>query len=191
MYNIISKFLSYERTKTKILQKDEKEMFKNIGSKIKNVAQFFTWVGIIISIVVFLMLISKGSDESIGMGFIILIIGCFGSWLSSLVLYGFGQLVENSDIIAQKSSRPHLTLTEVNKDSYKKDPYYQVSDKDERTFEQVVDDSNLTYEQKNKIKELKDWLNDDIIDVTNFCQRLRQVASNQPTELINKLISKL
>ncbi len=180
--------MSYDRTNINILRKEEK-MFKNIGSKIKNVAEFFTWIGIIVSIIVFLISISMGSDESIAIGFIILIIGCLGSWLSSLVLYGFGQLVENSDVMAGK--RTSSRLSEVNENSYKNDPYYKASEPDERTFEQVVENANLSNEQKNRIKELRKLLDDDLIDLTDCCKRIRQIAQNQPEEFIIKLIAKL
>lgn len=71
------------------LQKVEgKEMFDNIGGKIKIVAQFITWLGIVASIIGFFIL--SMNDDSVMLAFIVLIAGCIGSWLSSLTLYGFG-----------------------------------------------------------------------------------------------------
>ena len=164
-------------------------MFNNIGEKIKVVAQFITWLGIIASVLICLVLASTGGDESIGLGCVFLIVGCIGSWLSSLLLYGFGQLIENSDIIASKynSSR----LSEADENAYKNDPDYKSTKKDERTFEQIVESSNLSNEQKKQINDLKEWLDGDLIDVTDCCKRIRQIASNQPEEIITKIISKL
>lgn len=65
-------------------------MFDNIGGKIKGFAKIIAWLGIILSVIFGLLSIEEG-------GIMIMIIGSVSSWLGSLVLYGFGQLVENSD----------------------------------------------------------------------------------------------
>jgi len=70
-------------------------MFDNIGGKIKTLAQVEAWVGIIGSILIGLFLIFI-NENYITTGFIILIIGPLGAWLSSLILYGYGELIENS-----------------------------------------------------------------------------------------------
>lgn len=171
-------------------------MYENVGGKIKGVAKTFTVIGIIISVLLFIVLMipageaaEEGSEAALILPFVVLIIGCIISWLSSLVLYGFGQLVENSDIIAGK--RNYSRLSEVNEDSYKNDPYYKASEPDERTFEQVLEDSNLSNEQKKRIKELREWLDDDLIDLTDCCKRIRKITSDQPEEIIVKIIAKL
>lgn len=75
-------------------------MFNNVGKTIKGLASVLTWLGIIVSFVVFLILISI--DEGfIGQAVIVLIVGALVSWLSSLTLYGFGELVDNSKAIAE------------------------------------------------------------------------------------------
>ena len=76
-------------------------MFDNVGSKIKALASFFCWGGIIASIIGGIILI--GLDEDlIFAGFAVIVIGSLLSWISSFVLYGFGELVANSAIIAGK-----------------------------------------------------------------------------------------
>lgn len=70
-------------------------MFNNIGSKIKGLASFFTWIGIIASLVIGLNML--GHENTRGAGISIMILGSLLSWVMSFVLYGFGQLVENSD----------------------------------------------------------------------------------------------
>lgn len=79
-------------------------MFRNIGAKIKGIAQFITWIGIIPTIVLFCILASSGEGRFVAIGFVILIIGVIISWLSSILLYAFGHLVENSDTIAENST---------------------------------------------------------------------------------------
>lgn len=76
-------------------------MFDNVGSKIKGLASFFCWGGIIASIIGGIILI--GLDEDlIFVGIAVIVIGSLLSWISSFVLYGFGELVANSAIIAGK-----------------------------------------------------------------------------------------
>lgn len=88
-------------------------MFNNVGSKIKTLAKVCTWIGIIFSCLYGLVLIIMslaninymGGAAVLGifLGLIIAALGWLISWLSNLKLYGFGQLVENSDIIARNT----------------------------------------------------------------------------------------
>ena len=91
-------------------------MFSNIGRKIKVLAKVFCWLGIIGSIVIGVLMISgssyftaisgnlgddvaafaAGSPGAFG-GIIFIIIGSLVSWISSFALYGFGELVDNSE----------------------------------------------------------------------------------------------
>ena len=88
-------------------------MFDNIGHKIKMLAKVLCWVGIIFSVAVGILFIRSGRPEdgkisAVGMimtliGFSILVGGSLFSWVGSFVLYGFGQLVENSDALVSRS----------------------------------------------------------------------------------------
>ena len=74
-------------------------MFKNIGAKIKGmvVATFILEaIGVIIGGA---FLLKDGNPY----GWVVLIVGLLVAWLSNLLTYGFGQLVENSDIIAENT----------------------------------------------------------------------------------------
>ncbi len=75
-------------------------MFDNIGKKIKNLAATCAWIGIIGSIVLGIAIISEGSDDEAIIGILTAGVGALVSWVSSFCLYGFGQLIENTDIIA-------------------------------------------------------------------------------------------
>lgn len=83
-------------------------IFNNIASKIKGLAYISTILGIIISVICGLTMILSGEDALVFTGIIIAILGCLLSWISSFILYGFGQLVENSDnllALSKKSSQ--------------------------------------------------------------------------------------
>lgn len=83
---------------------EEKGMFANVGGKIKAVAQVVTWIGIIGSVIGGIALISTNFI----VGLLTAGVGSLLSWVSALALYGFGELVENSDIstnLAVKADR--------------------------------------------------------------------------------------
>lgn len=85
-------------------------MFDNIGGKIKVVAQVVCWIGIITSVISGIVTF----EESVLLGFLIMIVGSFISWISSFTLYGFGELIEATcetrdmtyEIIHRKGSVP-------------------------------------------------------------------------------------
>ncbi|MBQ9867741.1 MAG: hypothetical protein IJM34_12055 [Lachnospiraceae bacterium] len=89
-------------------------MFDEVGSKIKTVAKISCWIGIVSAIFIGFLVMSFindfidgiGRDEnSLGtiVGLVIIVVGSFVSWLLSLCVYGFGELVDNSSIIAKNS----------------------------------------------------------------------------------------
>ena len=73
-------------------------MFNNIGGKIKTLAQIVCWIGIIASFIYGFIIMFQGNGTFI-MGSFILIFGSLFSWVGSFMTYGFGQLIENSDIL--------------------------------------------------------------------------------------------
>ena len=81
-------------------------MFKNIGAKIKKIAEIYTILGIVVSVI---WGITTMAISGIG-GLLVIVIGCLASWIGSFLLYGFGQLVENSDKLVK-------ALSEKNKES--------------------------------------------------------------------------
>ena len=74
-------------------------MFNNIGKKLKVVAVVFCWIGIVASVVFGIILIDD-YDEVVGA--VTLVVGVLSSWIGSFALYGFGQLVENSDLQTER-----------------------------------------------------------------------------------------
>ena len=79
-------------------------MFNNIGSKIKTIAVvFFTleMIGVIISALASLF---AGGAEGFIIGVIIFVVGFMCAYLSVMLIYAFGELVENSAIIASNTS---------------------------------------------------------------------------------------
>ena len=93
-------------------------MFNNIGGQIKVIARVLFWLGILGSFGLafyFLYVFGNamnvfGGDGSIAIVIFVAIafIGVLTSWISTTFLYGFGQLVENSDKLVE--------LNKTNKD---------------------------------------------------------------------------
>lgn len=86
-------------------EETESGMFSNIGKKIKVYAQVLTWIGIIGFTVWGLMICFSEGELSFVRGIVIAVSGSLGSWLSCLCLYGFGQLVDNSDKLVRLLSK--------------------------------------------------------------------------------------
>lgn len=81
-------------------------MFNNIGVKIKNLAYGFFVLGIVGSVCGAVVLFCNGRDMVIA-GIAVLVGGVILSLLWSFCLYGFGQLIENTDIlVVQGEERP-------------------------------------------------------------------------------------
>ena len=79
-------------------------MFRNIGKKIKIFAMVLTGIGIAascISGIAVMFFLSRYSVQVVP-GLLIIIFGSFFSWLSSFFMYGFGQLIDNTDILVQQ-----------------------------------------------------------------------------------------
>lgn len=85
-------------------------MYSNIGKKIQKLAAACAILGMIASIAIGSVLIKMsdggyyfGTNETLlTIGIVVIIVGSLLSWVLSFVLYGFGRLVENSDIIARQ-----------------------------------------------------------------------------------------
>ena len=89
-------------------------MFEDIGAKIKAVTKVFCWFSIIVSVIsAFVMFYMAGESYRTeccynGMGWVFLIVLPLGSWLTSLFVYGFGELIEKTTEIAENTAYGNL-----------------------------------------------------------------------------------
>lgn len=83
-------------------------MFNKIGRKIKEIVKFFAAFGIIVSIIIGISIPFVFGENFIILGVCVIGIGSLISYVNSLVLYAFGELVDNiNDIhfkVCDKSS---------------------------------------------------------------------------------------
>lgn len=80
-------------------------MFSNIGGKIKTLAMVLTCIGIIASVSAGISMLATGDEDLVLIGILIAAFGSIVSWVSSFVLYGFGQLIENTDELVKNSKK--------------------------------------------------------------------------------------
>lgn len=88
-------------------------MFNNIGKKIKKVAELVTTIGIIIFVIIGIAIMAVGlygaienDDASSGVVYVLVgisvaVIGSLISWLMSFILYGYGELIDETSRIAK------------------------------------------------------------------------------------------
>lgn len=91
-------------------------MFRNIGDKIKIVAEVSCWLGIVGSVLYGIIIAGRIEDSillSLLIGVLIMGLGSLLSWIGSFVLYGFGQLIENSDILVEKADRIEKSVIQM------------------------------------------------------------------------------
>ena len=100
-------------------------MYRNVGDKIKIVAETICWLGIVGSVVYGFYVMFNDIENAdvvllqilIGLG--IMIVGSLSSWIGSFVLYGFGQLIENSDIIVEETVKIEKLTVQIRNSSVK------------------------------------------------------------------------
>ena len=120
-------------------------MFNNIGGKIKILASFVAWLGIIGSIIggaiTFLSLNDSYYTEDFAwIGIIVAIVGAVASWIGSFWLYGFGELIEQTG--------------EINTN---------------------ISDSKAETELNAKIQKLKQWKDQGLITDAEFIQKINSL----------------
>ena len=79
-------------------------MYDNIGEKVKGLAKAIFAVEAIAAVITGFSLMT-GGKYWILVGLLVMILGSIIAWVSSWLLYAFGQRVQNSDIIAAEYNR--------------------------------------------------------------------------------------
>lgn len=128
-------------------------MFDNIGGKIKTVVKTTCIVEIISCVITGVVLLV---NEQTWQGFSVMFGGSILAWISSFYMYGFGQLVENSDIIAKQCGRQN--------------------EKHEKYVQKKKETEVKAHTQKAKVKIKDDNVDDEaFIDIT--CPHCKEMLS--------------
>ncbi len=89
-------------------------MFNDIGGKIKGLAAVVCWFGIFGSIIAAIAFFVKANDTWSNeefytmLGFVFLFAGPLFSWISSLFIYGFGELIDKTKQIYMQVADPNI-----------------------------------------------------------------------------------
>ena len=78
--------------------------YDNIGGKIKGWAKWIFAIEAIAAVISGFVLMAQDEDMIL-IGLLVVVFGPIVAWISSWLLYGYGQLIENSDIIAEEYNR--------------------------------------------------------------------------------------
>ena len=126
-------------------------MFDNIGKKIKSLAETISYIGIAASVIFsILFMLADASLESIFLGLFYLIAGAVASWIGSFLLYGFGQLIENTDILVKK---------------FADEPTKNPKDNDEYTYS--TPQQNINYKQPSWEQTISELSTEELINRIN------------------------
>ena len=88
--------------------KDTNEkVFGNSGGKIKTLAGFVAWGGVIVFVICGILLMANGAFQS---GLTVMLAGAVSSLVCALTLYGFGELIESNKEIVRllKQANTHV-----------------------------------------------------------------------------------
>ena len=130
-------------------------MFDRIGEKIEIMAKTIFWLGALLSGIIGLLFISLASETDAPIfgfiGLFVVGIGCAISYASVIKLYGFGEIIKNTTIIAE-------ALTENTVSSNSSVPYIQRSNHSNSNIARVLDnvynsgskDGKVEYKEKCK-----------------------------------------
>jgi len=88
-------------------------MFDNIGDKIKVLAKVMFFLELITALIMGFALMF-GEGETGGVGLIVFFVGPIVAWISSALLYGFGELIDKTCDIAE-NTRKYEILSRISK----------------------------------------------------------------------------
>ena len=79
-------------------------MYENIGGKIKGLAQTLCIIEAAVAMIYGLVLMGQDDDLAV-LGFLVMVLGSLFAWISSWLLYGFGELIEKTSEIASNTRK--------------------------------------------------------------------------------------
>ena len=104
-------------------------MYNNVGQKIKCVAVVIAWIGIILGVISGIWVMTV--YDSVVSGLLYILLAALFSWLGSLTLYGFGELICNAawsyQLLYQMQYNSHNVVTAPSRElhNYEKVPTWQ------------------------------------------------------------------
>ncbi len=129
-------------------------MFNDCGEKIKTVAKILCWVGVITSIILAIVMFAKAGaswrteDLFKGLGWLFLIVGPIISVINGLLMYGFGELIENTASLDTYTK----SIYEISKNSANANE----TDDNVSEIKKLLADGTISEEEYNKLASKKE-----------------------------------
>jgi len=155
-------------------------MFDNIGGKIKSLAQVMCWIGIIGSVISGFVMIGTNEDLAF-LGFVVMVVGSLVSWVSSFTLYGFGQLIENTDQLVLNAEKPFSNKKAKQTKKVKEDTYTE-----EDFPKDIQKETTKKQNPKDFLTEIKET---ETADLELILQDQRDLYSEEEIVIIEKELS--
>ena len=95
-------------------------MYENIGGKIKGLAIVVFAIMAILSVVAGVFTLFRDNGGFL-IGILIAGIGILLSWIGTFFLYGFGQLIENTDILVYQAKNTSKNIEKISTNNVQKD----------------------------------------------------------------------
>ena len=95
-------------------------MYENIGRKIKGLAIVVFAIMAILSVVAGVFMLFRDNGGFL-IGILIAGIGILLSWVGTFFLYGFGQLIENTDILVYQTKNMSKNIEKISNNNVQKD----------------------------------------------------------------------
>lgn len=137
-------------------------MYDNIGGKIKGLAKALFIVAAIAEVITGIALMAS-DEELIVYGLLVMVVGPIIAWVSSWLLYGFGEIIEKLTKIEQNTHGYDIKKQLLQKEKFKN------AEKDKP----IKNDTNI--ESKTKIEKIEPYKSNMINnDTFNQIEKLRQ-----------------
>ena len=114
-------------------------MYDNIGGKIKGLAKVGFAVMALGSFIAGIAVLSNGSKSNETLGVLLMLLGPVVSWISSWMLYGFGEIIDKLCAI-EKNTRTPSTKSET-------EAVKPIADEREAELKKLLDDGLITKEE--------------------------------------------
>ena len=136
--------------------------FDNIGGKIKNLAKWSCWITIVLILIaspiaLFALIGNRRTEELCWIPVVVAIIGPFAVWVSSWMVYAFGEFVEDTHMMRNKYCPP-IEEKSDNKVEKKAEPETEtqaVCEVEEKTTAEKIIDKNQVFSCPNCKREVK------------------------------------
>lgn len=156
-------------------------MYENVGSKIKTAALVISIIFMVITVVISLVILIITNQP---IWLLLMFLGPLVIWLQSLVMFGFGEIVESVCEIERKLPSFHSRLTTKPQSTFNTfatadvQTKQSVANKNVKPFQSEMSDETTLKEKSLKEQTLTDLLMQGVITFEEFSEQMGYVKVN-------------